>query len=168
MAAHHKECDELFASAEVSIANGDWDKGISQWQEFAAELEKHFTREETILFPEFEKETGSVGGPVQMMLIEHEQMRSLLGEINKATDAKDTDQFLGLSETLMMTMQQHNMKEEQILFPMVRQLEVSDTLPSFHCGSIGNPIQQMEFEESANYSQVLKGLEARQKRKRGY
>ena len=119
MAGHHKECDELFAIAEASVANGDWDKGIKQWQEFAAELEKHFLREENILFPEFEVQTGSVGGPTQMMRIEHEQMRALVNEINKAADDKDSDQFLGLCETLMMTMQQHNMKEEQMLYPMI-------------------------------------------------
>ena len=119
MAGHHKECDELFAIAEASVANGDWDKGIMQWQEFSAELEKHFSREENILFPEFEAQTGSVGGPTQMMRIEHEQMRALVNEINKSTVDKDSDQFLGLCETLMMTMQQHNMKEEQMLYPMI-------------------------------------------------
>jgi regulator of cell morphogenesis and NO signaling len=40
----------------------------------------------------------------------------------------------------------HMMKEEQILFPMIRQLEQTDTAPSFHCGSIANPIRQMEAE----------------------
>lgn len=119
MAGHHKECDELFTIAESSIANGDWENGISQWQDFAAELEKHFLREENILFPEFEAETGSAGGPTQMMRMEHEQMRALVTEINKAAADKDSDQFLGLSETLMMTMQQHNMKEEQMLYPMI-------------------------------------------------
>lgn len=119
MAAHHKECDDLFASAEASIAGGDWDKGIVQWQDFAAELETHFAREESVLFPQFEAATGSMGGPTQMMRMEHEQMRSLVNEINKAADSKDGDQFLGLSETLMITMQQHNMKEEQMLYPMI-------------------------------------------------
>jgi regulator of cell morphogenesis and NO signaling len=40
----------------------------------------------------------------------------------------------------------HMMKEEQVLFPMIRQLEASDALPAFHCGSIANPIRQMELE----------------------
>ncbi len=40
----------------------------------------------------------------------------------------------------------HMMKEEQVLFPMIRQLEASATLPAFHCGSIANPIRQMELE----------------------
>jgi regulator of cell morphogenesis and NO signaling len=40
----------------------------------------------------------------------------------------------------------HMFKEEQVLFPFVRQLAVSSVSPSFHCGSVGNPIRQMELE----------------------
>lgn len=50
--------------------------------------------------------------------------------------------FLGLAAE----MTSHMMKEEQILFPMVRHLEVSPTAPVFHCGSLANPIRMMEME----------------------
>jgi len=50
--------------------------------------------------------------------------------------------FLSLSAELAT----HLMKEEQVLFPMIRQLEASGTLPPFHCGSVANPIHRMEFE----------------------
>jgi regulator of cell morphogenesis and NO signaling len=40
----------------------------------------------------------------------------------------------------------HMMKEEQVLFPMIRQLEASSSALEFHCGSIANPIRQMELE----------------------
>ncbi len=40
----------------------------------------------------------------------------------------------------------HMMKEEQILFPMIRALDASETTPEFHCGSASNPIRQMESE----------------------
>ncbi|WP_019499140.1 iron-sulfur cluster repair di-iron protein [Pseudanabaena sp. PCC 6802] len=52
------------------------------------------------------------------------------------------DIFLFLSAELST----HLMKEEQILFPTIRLLDSSDTLPAFHCGSVANPIRQMEFE----------------------
>lgn len=48
--------------------------------------------------------------------------------------------------TLASELSSHMMKEEQILFPMIRRLEASDRLPAFHCGSIANPIRQMELE----------------------
>ena len=60
-------------------------------------------------------------GPTQVMRGEHQQMRALIDDINKALKAEDKDQFLGLSETLMILMQQHNMKEEMMLYPMCQQ-----------------------------------------------
>lgn len=50
--------------------------------------------------------------------------------------------FLSLQSELTS----HMMKEERILFPMIRQLEASSDAPSFHCGSLANPIRQMEAE----------------------
>ncbi|MCU0525811.1 MAG: iron-sulfur cluster repair di-iron protein [Elainella sp. Prado103] len=52
------------------------------------------------------------------------------------------DIFLALSQELAT----HLMKEEQVLFPMIRQLESSSTLPVFYCGNLSNPIGRMEFE----------------------
>ncbi len=40
----------------------------------------------------------------------------------------------------------HMMKEEQVLFPMIRKLDGASSLPSFHCGSVGNPIRVMVHE----------------------
>ena len=42
----------------------------------------------------------------------------------------------------------HMQKEEQILFPLVRQWEAG-TVGDFHCGSVANPIRQMELEHEA-------------------
>jgi hemerythrin-like domain-containing protein len=41
----------------------------------------------------------------------------------------DQEQYLGLAETLLILMQQHNAKEEQILYPMSDNL-LSHQLPS--------------------------------------
>jgi regulator of cell morphogenesis and NO signaling len=37
----------------------------------------------------------------------------------------------------------HLLKEERVLFPMIRELTASADLPSFHCGSLANPISVM-------------------------
>lgn len=47
---------------------------------------------------------------------------------------------------LKAELEPHMMKEERILFPIVRQLEASTERPEFHCGSVANPIRQMEHE----------------------
>jgi len=44
---------------------------------------------------------------------------------------------------LAAELEMHIMKEEQILFPMVCQLETAVSLPDFYCGGIGNPIAAM-------------------------
>ncbi len=43
----------------------------------------------------------------------------------------------------------HLMKEEQVLFPLVRQLELGARDGGFHCGSIANPIRVMIFEHDS-------------------
>ncbi|MDP0496514.1 MAG: iron-sulfur cluster repair di-iron protein [Verrucomicrobiota bacterium JB024] len=43
----------------------------------------------------------------------------------------------------------HMMKEEQILFPMIREIETATAAPQFHCGSLANPIAQMESEHDS-------------------
>ena len=40
----------------------------------------------------------------------------------------------------------HMLKEERVLFPMIRELEGASAARDFHCGSIANPIRQMESE----------------------
>ena len=43
----------------------------------------------------------------------------------------------------------HMLKEERVLFPMIRELVNSGGLPDFHCGSLRNPISVMLSEHDA-------------------
>jgi hemerythrin-like domain-containing protein len=56
------------------------------------------------------------------MRMEHAQMRGLLQEMAGAVTNADESRYLGLSETLNMLMQQHNLKEENMLYPMSDQV----------------------------------------------
>lgn len=47
---------------------------------------------------------------------------------------------------LKAELEPHMIKEETILFPIVRQLEASTERQELHCGSVANPIRQMEHE----------------------
>jgi iron-sulfur cluster repair protein YtfE (RIC family) len=121
MTTKHRECDEIFTEAEAAAAKADWSLALTKWQLFTVELVQHFSQEEDILFPKFEQVTGMTAGPTQVMRIEHQQMRALVQELDNALVAQDKDEYLGLSETLMVMMQQHNMKEEMMLYPMMAQ-----------------------------------------------
>jgi iron-sulfur cluster repair protein YtfE (RIC family) len=115
---HHKHCDDLFADAEAAAAAADWTQCQGVLTRFRGEIETHFRTEEEVLFPAFESATGMSGGPTQMMRIEHAQMRELIAQMQTALTAHDADAFAGTAETLLVFMQQHNMKEENILYPM--------------------------------------------------
>lgn len=115
---HHKHCDAIFADAEDACANGDWAAGEKAFALLLNQLEAHFTTEEELLFPAFESATGMTSGPTEVMRGEHRQMRDLLTQMGGALAARDNDAFGGIAETLLILMQQHNMKEENILYPM--------------------------------------------------
>lgn len=115
---HHKHCDELFADAEAAAADQAWSSCQDLLTRFVTEIETHFRTEEEVLFPAFEATTGMTGGPTQMMRHEHAQMRELFAQMGDALARQDRDGFAGAAETLLVLMQQHNMKEENILYPM--------------------------------------------------
>ncbi|MCK9283840.1 MAG: hemerythrin domain-containing protein [Rhodocyclaceae bacterium] len=117
----HKHCDDLFAAAEEAAQSAHWVECKAQFAEFRSELEAHFSGEETVLFPAFEQASGMSGGPTQVMRMEHTQMRGLVEQMAGAVDTHDAAEFCGAGETLLMLMQQHNMKEENILYPMCDQ-----------------------------------------------
>jgi len=116
----HSRCDELFAAME-DIAHKDLPASKEVYLEFAGATERHFQMEEKVMFAEFEQKTGMTEGPTQMMRHEHAQMRNLIAQMGEAINAGDKDKFFSLSETLMILLQQHNMKEEQMLYPMAQQ-----------------------------------------------
>ena len=115
---HHKHCDELFADAEEACAGNDWTAGGPAFALLNDQLEIHFGSEEEILFPAFETATGMTSGPTEVMRGEHRQMRDLLAQMQGALVSRDGETFSGAAETLLILMQQHNMKEENILYPM--------------------------------------------------
>ncbi|MCX8087118.1 MAG: hemerythrin domain-containing protein [Rhodocyclaceae bacterium] len=115
---HHKYCDDLFAGAEAAAAAGDWPAADARLAQFREELENHFHTEETLLFPSFEAATGMIGGPTQVMRLEHAQMRELVEQMERALERREGSGFAGAAETLLILMQQHNLKEENILYPM--------------------------------------------------
>ncbi|MGB0126736.1 MAG: hemerythrin domain-containing protein [Rhodocyclaceae bacterium] len=115
---HHKHCDRDFSAAEERLRQGDWEGGATAFRVLRKDLETHFGVEEDLLFPAFEHHSGQRNGPTRVMCNEHVQMRGLLWQIDDAIAARDADDCLGSLETLLILMQQHNIKEENILYTM--------------------------------------------------
>jgi regulator of cell morphogenesis and NO signaling len=54
-----------------------------------------------------------------------------------------------LFAALRADLEPHLAKEERVLFPMIRELAVATTRPTFHCGDLRNPISVMMREHDA-------------------
>ena len=127
--SRHAECDELFVAMESLCLQEKWDAGSVTLSNFQLTLEAHFDEEESVIFPAFEAASGMLSGPTAVMRLEHQQIRALVGQIESAISSKELNEFSGLGETLLILMQQHNLKEENILYPMFdRTLVASDVL----------------------------------------
>ena len=118
MTRDHRRCDVLMAEAEAAAEDHDWGKTEQLTRKYVEAMEHHFTMEEQVLFPAFEEQTGIVQGPTMIMKSEHRQMRGLMAQLQHAMERRDESEYLDTSETLLIMMQQHNMKEEGMLYPM--------------------------------------------------
>ncbi|MCL2829337.1 MAG: hemerythrin domain-containing protein [Betaproteobacteria bacterium] len=121
MTCDHRACDDLFAGIEAAVVGADWPGAKAALKNFTTAMLRHFGAEEEILFPAFEEKTGMRMGPTQVMRSEHLQIRDLLAEMEAALARQDGEEYSGAAETLLIMMQQHNMKEENILYPMCDQ-----------------------------------------------
>lgn len=116
--ADHQQCDALWA--EVEGAGSDLTAVRAAFTAFDTRLRRHLSMEEEVLFPAFDQRSGMHGmGPTAVMRVEHTQMRGLLDQMARATTARD---ITNLGDTLLMVIQQHNTKEEGMLYPMAEQM----------------------------------------------
>lgn len=121
MTADHRHCDHYLANFEQAVDRGEWDAAGTAGQDLSESLLRHFAREEEKLFPDLMALDPRARGPVQVMTMEHRQMRALLDELREALGGRDAKACLGLVETLHFLIQQHNAKEEGILYPLADQ-----------------------------------------------
>lgn len=121
MAHDHLLCDGVLARTESLVAAQDWNGATGAFGQFQTMLLQHFAAEESVLFPAFEEKCGMHMGPTQVMRAEHLQMRQLMDACAANLQAKDGDDYSGYADTLSIMMQQHNVKEENVLYPMCDQ-----------------------------------------------
>ncbi len=120
--ADHHTCDELWSKVEQAVDEGKQDEARALWQEFEKSIRRHFAMEEEQLFPAIEDAMNMHGGgPTEVMRMEHRQMRAVLDQMAESVAAGDLQGMADHGDTLLMLTQQHNVKEEGILYPMASQ-----------------------------------------------
>ncbi len=127
LGADHKSCDEVFADTENAIVGGDWKLAGELFEKMSADFLRHFQMEEEVLFPEFEEKSGMSCGPTMVMRLEHEQMKQALGRMRDEVANQNKDMALGVCETFNILVQQHNSKEEMILYMMADNILASSS-----------------------------------------
>jgi regulator of cell morphogenesis and NO signaling len=131
----HDRLDQLYRDylqqKHVHFANAR-EKFIS----FKHGLERHITWEEQILFPMFHRKTGIAEGPVAVMEEEHRQILNILEHINSKLQNNDSSSSR-VEHDLMVLLGGHNIKEENVLYPVLDHLLTEDEKASL--------IQQMKI-----------------------
>ncbi len=123
----HRRCDENWAEVEAVAEAGNAEAKQAKWRIFRDTMLRHLRMEEEVMFPAFEQATGMTsGGPTFVMRSEHEQMRGLIEQMGAAADGDDYQELVDLGDTLLMLIQQHNQKEEGMLYPMAEQALMDD------------------------------------------
>jgi iron-sulfur cluster repair protein YtfE (RIC family) len=114
----HDRLDELFKNFQ-SLKRTDYPEAKGFFREFKFGLQRHIVWEEEILFPLFEEKSGMTqGGPTEMMRIEHRQIGERLEAIHKKVKLADPNSDEE-EKLLLAILSVHNMKEENILYPMI-------------------------------------------------
>lgn len=78
-----------------------------------------------------DRELPRVGALLDKIVQVHGARHPELSEVSRAFSALCAD------------LEPHLVKEERVLFPMIRELIAADELPAFHCGTLANPISVM-------------------------
>jgi iron-sulfur cluster repair protein YtfE (RIC family) len=74
--------------------------------------------EDAILFPAFEAGSDALG-VTHIMRMEHEQMHELVDQLQAALDSGNPQSSAASLGLLSALIQQHNLKEEQMLYPLL-------------------------------------------------
>lgn len=123
----HDRLDALEARAFAARGKGDHDEAKAIYAGFAHGLRRHIRFEEEILFPEFETRAGFSPevGPTAVMRDEHREILRCLDRIEAgigdATASVDSSRH-----TLHAVLGNHNLKEENIVYPLTDQALTAD------------------------------------------
>jgi hemerythrin-like domain-containing protein len=126
---------------------GRWQKALDFFHHFADAC--HHFKEEKVLFPAMEAHgIPNEGGPIGMMLAEHEEgrahVRSMLAAVEQiaAGKAASVDLLLSHAGAYLTLLREHIQKEDEVLFPMA-----DEVIPQDEQRQLLRRFEQHEAEE---------------------
>lgn len=125
LAWDHDRLDALEQRAFEARSAGDLAEAARTYRAFAAGLRRHIGFEEHLLFPEFEARAGvpTDHGPTAVMRSEHREIEALVDRIEALISNPQAGPVVSASrDALHEVLGEHNLKEEQVLYPGVDRL----------------------------------------------
>ena len=123
LSSDHKKILESLAHLESSIGENELDKEqIKRFLDFTKNFsEPHHKKEEDVLFPALEKKgMPNEGGPIGMMLFEHNTKRDYIKKMEKGLEENDAASIKTNSQAVISLMREHIFKEDNILYPCAK------------------------------------------------
>ena len=112
MSDDHRRCDDVFAEVEQALAAGDWAAASERFSIFTRACWCTSRPRKRCCFRPLSARPALTMGPTQVMRNEYVQMRALMDAAAASLAAGDAEGYSGNAETLLIMMQQHNMKEK--------------------------------------------------------
>lgn len=120
-----RELRAVFVAAGIGASGAPrelhvkWDRLAASFERLG-EVEKHYLRKEHQLFPQLEKH--GVTAPPKVMWAVHDDIRAQFKQVRAAIERRDADAIASLGPDLVTRVDDMIYKEENILFPMARQI----------------------------------------------
>lgn len=115
----HHRCDDLFNQALAWTQQRKWEEASRIFRAFHDALRQHIRLEEKVVLPAFVQAMADGASPVAMLHLEHERIRGITDRMLEALERMDAIDFVLHAETYQLLMQQHTMKEEDMLYPLL-------------------------------------------------
>ena len=123
---HHNCIEELRADhekilTELAKLEADPEGHAKEFLEFTESFaEPHHHKEEQVLFPALEqKGIPNEGGPIGVMLMDHEVKRGHVKDLRKAVENNESAGIKEHALAIINLLREHIAKEDQVLFEMV-------------------------------------------------
>lgn len=114
----HARLDGILNDVSRLVGQKAYVDASRAFAEFACGLNWHIEAEEATLFPAFEEKTGIVQGPTVVLREEHRVIQRCIVEVTAALATANAGPIERAISDLRETLGDHNIKEEQVLYPM--------------------------------------------------
>ena len=121
LAAHHRHCEGLFATARRIAADGDWATLTAAVGALREAILEHFRYEEERLFPLYEETSGEEGA-TEPFCAQHDDMRAALWVLATMVPADEPQRYRAELGALQAAFDAHAAEEEQRMYPLFERM----------------------------------------------